>query len=274
MMVKKFLTAITLLVTATLVAANPTIEAVNNQWTFSLGKQRMDYHEYDNYDDVPTRYLDSETGSQPAFAVSYVRQMNTNAVENLYLKGAMAFAHGETRYNGYLYNSGTGVYTPYRTTTDTTTFDLEGKIGKGFAIGRQAQLTPYVNLSFHEWIRDMSDDPYGYKEIYWHYAYGVGVLGQYAFSSHLVAHLDASIGRTTLGRMWADDTDNTYHLGARPVKTLDVGLTYLIDKKWSVHGGYRLTKFEYGESPVVHGYYEPESTTKLQTIYLGLGWRY
>lgn len=261
---KKLSLAITLLSAAGFAAANPAIEAVNNQWSVSIGKQRMDYHEYDNYNQVPTRYLDSETGSQPWISASYTRQFNTNNIENLYLKASVAFAHGNTRYNGYYL----GTTTPVRSTTNTTTFDLDGKIGKGYAIGSRGQLTPYFNLSFHEWIRELSEDQ---KEYYWHYAYGVGVLGQYAFTPHFVAHVDAGIGRTTLGRMYADDIDETFHLGARPVKTLDVGLTYIVDKTWNIHGGYRLTKFEYGESPVVSGYYEPESTTKLQVFYIGFG---
>ncbi len=247
-----------------IVAANSTIEAVNNQWSVSIGRQRMDYHEYDNYNEVPTRYLDSETGSQFWVGASYVRQLNTNWTDNLYLKGSAALAHGQTRYNGYYLNT----TTPLRSTTDTTTFDLEGKIGKGYAVGSRAQLTPYLNLAFHEWLRDLSEDQ---KEYYWHFTYGVGVLGQYALSPHWVMHADAGIGRTALGRMYANDTDDTYHLGARTIYTLDVGLTYLADRKWSVHGGYRLSKFKYGESPVINGYYEPESTTKLQTIYVGVG---
>jgi hypothetical protein len=272
-MIKNFSFTTALLLVAGIATASPAIDAVNNQWTVSIGKQRMDYHEMDNYNDVPTKYLDSETGSQPWISASFSKQFNIGRFENFFLKGSLAYATGHTRYNGYLYDSMTDTYTPYRSTTDTTTFDTEIKVGKGFVLGNYVQLTPYISYAFHSWNRDMeaNDSAHGYVETYYHGAYNVGTLAQFAFTPKLVGHVDSSIGRTSGARMYADDTDDEYKLGSRTIFTVDVGLTYLVGKKWSVNGGYRLNKFSYGESPVVNGYYEPESKTKLQTIYLGVG---
>jgi hypothetical protein len=272
-MLKKISIASALLLASGATAANPAIDAVNNQWTVSVGKQRMDYHEMDNSNVVPTRYLDSETGSQPWIGATFSKQLNIRSMENIFLKASVAFASGHTTYNGYLDDPG---HTPHRGKTDTTTFDTDFKVGKGFLLGSHVQVTPYVSYGIHVWNRDMEehDKAHGSIETYSHSAYSFGTMGQFAFTPDLVLNIDGSVGRTSGGRMHSNYTDDDYELGSRTVTTLDLGLTYLAGKNWTVNGGYRLCKFSYGQSPAVNAYIEPESTTKLQTIYLGVGHKF
>lgn len=255
-------------------AAQTTIESSNRQLAFAVGRQHVDYVEYDNYGVTSNGTLDSEKGSQPAFSASYTWQGDAGSVSDLYVDVAAAYAKGKSNYDGYLQNFKTGALTPYQSRTHVSTTDFRARIGKGFGInGGAIKLTPYLAYAYHEWERDSSSDQYGYLEVYDHQSLSAGLLAQFALGQRMVASVDYSYGRTFDAQMQVEHS-TTFTLGAKPVSTLGVGLDYALSKTLHLSGRYGETRFKYGESNVIGGFLEPNSKTTLKNAYLGLGFAF
>jgi len=253
--------------------ANETIVNSNNQLSFSAGASNLNYHELDNSGVTGGSYLDSEKGTQPAFKLDLTRQGSVLGVDNIYVNTQVEFARGNTDYTGYLQDA-FGDLTPYDSRTKDTTVDVGLKVGKSFSFARvpNAQVTPYVGYSYESWIRDMSGQ-YGYKETYHHSTASVGVLGQYAFTSDLVGSTDFSYGRTFGAGLSADGIAD-FTLGNANVYSGGVGLDYAYSKAWHINGSYSIAKFDYGQSGVSDGYFEPNSRTIVQKFYVGVGYHF
>jgi hypothetical protein len=194
-------------------------------------------------------------------------------IKDLY--GSMSYAtfEGQTHYNGYLQDLNTGAITPYQSETKDRSDDYQFRFGKGFTFSdsKSVQLTPYLAYSARQWKRDSSSDPYGYHETYTHSAASFGLLTQYALTQHLVASFDANYGKTFNAKMKVEEAA-VFHLGSKPIYEVGAGLDYAIGSTWHIFGQYRYTEFRYGESPVVYGFIEPSSKTKLSQLFMGVGY--
>jgi opacity protein-like surface antigen len=249
------------------------IKASNRQMSLSIGRQHINYTEQDNYAVTSNGVLDSEKGTLTAYKVDYTLQGDGLGINDLYGSLSYAYAKGKTKYDGYIQSFATGAITPYQTETHTSTDDFQLKVGKGYGFfaNKTLQLTPYVSYSYRQWQRDTSRDPYGYLEVYDHNALALGLLAQVAITQNLVASFDASEGKTFSSKMQVEHYDE-FKLRSRPIRTYGVGLDYAFASNWHAVGSYQYTEFRYGESPVVNGFIEPDSKTKLSKIYIGAGY--
>ena len=254
--------------------ANEAIVNANNQVSLSVGASNLNYHELDDYGVTGGGYLDSEKGTQPAFKLEATRQGSVFGINNIYLSSHVQLAKGNTDYTGYLQDE-FGDLTPYTARTKDTTVDVGFKVGYAFQIPSlpNAQVTPYVAYSFQNWVRDMTPSPYGYKETYHHSTASVGVLGQYALSDRLVASADFNYGRTFGAGLSADGIAD-FTLGNSNVFGGGVGIDYAYTKAIHVNASYSISKFNFGQSDINNGYFEPNSRTIEQTFFVGLGYHF
>jgi opacity protein-like surface antigen len=277
-MLKSITVAVAVLAsTISLAHANDAIERANNQVTFSVGANHLNYREIDTTGVTGGGDLDSEKGTQAAFQFSATRQFNAFNVRDLYTQASVSYARGHTSYNGYLqgYDAlGNFVLEPFQNNTTSSTVDVNLKVGKGFRFGpaSRAQLTPYVAYGYHNWVRDMQGQ-YGYKETYSHHTLGGGLMGQYALTDRLVATVDGSAAALISPKMSAD-LFGDFTLKAKAQEQLVLGLDYAVTRNLHVSGSYRLTHFEYGHSDVNNGMYEPDSKSTQQLFLVGLGYAF
>jgi hypothetical protein len=262
--------------TISIAHAEDTISHANNQVYLNIGAQNINYHELDTTGVTGTNSLDSENGVQPAVQIGYTAQFDALNVRDLYLATSLTFARGHTSYNGYLQgydSSGNYVLEPFQNNTTSTTIDYSLKAGKTFKFGQGNRfgVTPYIAYAYHYWNRDMQGE-YGYTEHYSQSILGGGVLGQYAVTNRLVASLDLNAGATLGPKMSTGGSD--FSLGSSAQESLTLGADYALTRHLHVNGHYSLTHFQYGQSPVVNGYYEPNSRTTTQTFMVGMGYTF
>lgn len=256
--------------------ADDAIKAANRQINLNFERQKIEYHEYDTEGLTSGGWLDSENGSQNGFSIDYSHQFDAEGVSDWYFRAAFAYAKGKTDYDGYLQSAIDGSLTPWQSRTDVKTTDVDVKFGKGFRLASdRVQLTPVGAYLYHTWKRDLAPGtPYGYREDYKHSALSVGLLGQFAITSRLVASAYGSIGRTispelTIARAGKLD------LKSRNIYTMSFDLNYRITDSFDVHGGVQQTRFKYGQSDIEYGsVYEPESKSTLTNYYVGAGYSF
>lgn len=269
------LTAVAALMLASSTAfAGPAIDAANNQVRASAAYQKFDYVEFDAYNLTTDGILDSERGHQPGVATGITVQRDIAGVAKVYFSAEASRIRGNTTYTGYL--QGFDSLEPYTATTKNTITEYQVKVGKGFQFGPlgQAQVTPYVAAGSYDWVRDSSEDEFGYVERYKHKFFAIGALAQYEITPQLVASVDYQYGRTRNATMTLVEDDIQFTLGKKPIQTLAIGLDYAVSKSVRVHANYRYNKFAYGESPEVDGYLEPASKTKRDQIQVGIGYAF
>lgn len=255
--------------------ANDAIKNANNQLSVNIGAHDLSYHEIDNHGQVESGYLNSENGKQPVVKVAYTTQRDIFGINDIYLTASASIAHGDTDYDGYL--QGGAKLIPFKNTTRSTTNDLNVRLGKGFTFVEAPglQITPFIGAGYQLWVRDMLGE-YGYKEDYSHISYEAGVLAQFAVTPTIVVSADVGFGKTGNAKMTAYlDEDVKFKLGKDNKTTIGVGVDYAFTPKIHFNAGYRMTKFGYGESPVVmNAYLEPESDSKTQELTVGVGFRF
>jgi hypothetical protein len=161
----------------------------------------------------------------------------------------------------------------------TLNVDLAAKLGRSFRPTARLQLTPYVELGFHDWLRGA-----GGTENYRHAEAGGGLLAQYAVTSKLVASVDVMAGRTFGAHMTAlHGSTISASLGGTTYKRVGLGLDYAYSERWHFNAAYQYASFEYGKSDLTTGvyqgmqgeWYEPASATRQNMVTLGASyvWR-
>ncbi|HEX5126369.1 MAG TPA: hypothetical protein VFW00_06490 [Rhodocyclaceae bacterium] len=255
--------------------AQTPIKAANRELNVSVGAQKTDYFERDDHGLTGGgSVLDSEKGTQPSVKLSYTAQgdlvdESKIYVRDLYFNMSYAYSDGKTQYDGYLQNLQTGALTPYNTRTKVSTSDFQMKIGKGFVFfpSKSLQITPYASYRWRSWKRDSSSDQFGYLEQYDHSAIALGSRLQAAVTPRLVVSLDGSVGRIQNANLTVQH-ELKFELGSKPIYTAGIDFDYALNN-WHINAGYQYTRFEYGESPVVSGFFEPASRTTLYDLYAG-----
>jgi hypothetical protein len=213
--------------------------------------------------------LDTEGDWTPGVNAS-LSLMRNWIVDNAYFNAQLSYSGGSTRYVG---ETGKGGGYGSVTTNDTAkVFDSDFRIGKGFAVGDNAMLTPYFGVGSHYWRRGPFPEHYsnGYA--------GVGLLGQIAASNQLVfsgyglvgGTFDSSISVATHPGVvgWSAPLGDsaTYKLGG--------AVDYAITSNFHLNAGVDYTNFAYGRSPFVHGNVEPHSTTGNVLLKVGAGYAF
>ena len=260
--------------TLSLAHANEAIVRANNQVSVSVGAHNLDYRELDNSGVTGGGDLDTEKGTQTAFEAAVKRQGDVLGFHNIYTSMSVGVSTGHTNYSGYLQSmDGSSGLIPFDNSTSNTTTDVLVKVGKAFDFGPRAQATPYVQYGFHNWVRDMQGQ-YGYKETYSHHTLGGGVLGQYAFSPRLVGSLDANVSAILGPKMSASIFSNDFNLKAKASESVSVGVEYAFTDRLHANASYRFTHFEYGQSGVNNGAFEPDSKTNEHLFLAGLGYSF
>lgn len=253
--------------------AGDLIKDANNQIQFSVSRQHTEYYELDTFKATNNWWLDSEKGSQNGFALKGSAQTTAFGVPDVYASFEFSHYRGHTQYDGYLQGGATLI--PYQTTTSVENNDYQLKLGKGLRFNglNNVQLTPYLTYGHSDWERDSSADKYGYREVYQHGYYGVGLLAQAQVADNVLVHGDYMTGRTLGPHMLLDD-GTRFNLGEKSVSSASVGLTYSLDKNWKLTTEYRQVRFDYGISPVVGKAVEPNSRTTRDMVSVGVGYSF
>lgn len=250
------------------------IAGANNEFTLFGGLNNLDYSEHSSDSGKPST-LDSESGTQAAFGLSWTHQGSVFNIPNVYTSISGLFTSGSTSYNGYLQN-GYGRLTAYSGTTQNDSADFALRLGQAFPFGagHSLQLTPYFQYVYHHWTRQPGGQ---YDEDYSHNGLGVGVLGQYAPTPYIVLSADVNVS-AMLGAQVRLDGYPTMDLQNRPITQISLGADYAITPRVHVNGSYRYTSFNYGGStPVVENgmeVWEPDSRTRENLFLVGLSWAY
>jgi opacity protein-like surface antigen len=217
--------------------------------------------------------LDTEKGWVPGLSVTGSLMRDVGSLCHLYLMGRFSWVDGHTNY----WASGG----PVTSNVDGARVDSwDFRLGKGFDIGPNMMLTPYVGAGTRWWNR-LLNGPFGYDEVYKHGYAGGGLLFQVSPISKLVLSADGLVGSTFDASMTASlvpggttiaGLASTYPLGQKAIYmaggSADWAFTTLL------HGnvGIEYTHFAYGQSPAnAAGFLEPNSRTSTVTVSAGLG---
>ncbi|MGB9153470.1 MAG: hypothetical protein WCD70_10330 [Alphaproteobacteria bacterium] len=206
---------------------------------------------------------DSEHGMLPSIAagVSYM------GYKDLYLALEGNVSFGDANYNGAYYYYPT---TPLQGTTHETISNVDGKIGKGFALGNSEMLTPYVELGFRSWDRNLGG---GDVEDYQNFDTLAGVMLQIAPTSSLILSAYGSAGTTFAAQMTS--APDTYNLGSSGVYKIGGKIGYDLTQRVELFTTLDYDHFRYGQSAVAaDGSYEPNSNTEDTTLRVGLGYHF
>jgi opacity protein-like surface antigen len=269
--------------------ANEAITAANNELGIQVGGQNVAYHESNAAPSPlptgPDGYMDSEIGTMPSVELSYTRQGALLGLSNIYTQLSATVTTGKLEYtSGSVIKQqcsgipGTSWYCssvfPVQTSLgenhSSYEIDLGGRIGRAFELGDRAQLTPYVALGGHYWMRHA---PGAGNDIYWNGYAGAGLLAQYAVTPRLVVGLDAGVSETF--NAYSEETDTRYPLGSRPMLTASLGADYAMTRHWHVTAAYTVSHWRYGASPFESsGTYEPADWTTTQAVMVGLAYSF
>ncbi|PXX42892.1 outer membrane protein [Aquitalea magnusonii] len=255
------------------VHANETISDSNNQYTFSIGNQNMNYHEHEYIAQLNGADPDSDSGNQTTFRISKTGQSKFLGIEDFYTRYQIDYASGTNQYDGH-YN---GTFQPGQATSNASTFDASMRVGKGFTFKDYAafQLTPFAGFGMHLWHRQVGSNELN-NEAYGHLFWELGTMAQYAVNDKLVLSTDIAFGKTVAPTMVVAGT--TFHLGSSSTINFGLGADYKLNKNWHVNGRYEYSTFKYGisETHNVDGYaiHEPNSDTTIQKIYVGVGYSF
>jgi hypothetical protein len=272
-MKKQFSLALALACLATTAAhAAPSTAALNNEVRVYAGANVLDYKEYDSFNVTKDGILDSEKGTQPVMGLSLSLQGRTGPLKNVFLQVDASRTSGTTRYKGYL--QGGAELIPYENDgTVSKTTDISAKLGYALVFnGGREQITPYVAVGTHKWLRDSSGDQYGYREDYSHKFAGIGAKWQVALTPSWALESDVMAGRTSNAKMVLPAMDTTLELGSKSVTSIQVAAIHNLGARMHGHYGVEYNTFAYGISPAVNGVLEPDSKSHIVRVTFGLGY--
>jgi hypothetical protein len=245
-----------------------TIQNSNSAIWGAVGTGFFNYKEPSSPPDIP----DSEHGWNPSLAAGLSYMNNSNWYSAF--EGNVAF--GDDKYNGSTYDSNTGYYDiPYLGTTHETITNIDGKFGKGFSLGNSIMLTPYGELGFRYWDRNLGA---GQVEDYQNFDVLGGLMLQIAPTNRLILTGYGSAGTTFAGRMKTDGLDN--NLGDASMYKIGGKVGYDLTQRVELFTTLDFDHFHYVKSPWQYdanlgGYImEPTSFTDDTTMRVGLAYHF
>ena len=233
-----------------------TIRSSNSAIWGSLGSSFI------NYKEPVTPIPDSQRGwlVSGAAGVSYM----TNS--NMYFAVEGSVSDGDDRYRGayYYYPN-----VPLEATTHETVTNIDFKIGQGFALGRSVLLTPYFDLGYRYWTRELSA---AQVEDYSHFAALGGAMVQVSPLDRLVLSAYGAAGVTMGPKMEADGDE--YELGSAGIYKVGAKIGYNLTSKVEVFSTLDFDHFRYVKSGVVNGSYEPSSFSNDTAVRFGMAYHF
>jgi opacity protein-like surface antigen len=221
--------------------------------------------------------LDLEKGWVPGGSVSAYYMWNWGTACNLYVMGRFTYEHGNTTYVGALQGNPFGSLVQQ---DGATVEDFDFRLGKGFDVGTNAMLTPYLGIGTNWWKRLLTGAS-GYQEVYSHDYVGAGLLFQISPIPHLVLSANGLVGGAFNSSMTTSLTPGgfliipaTYTLGNKAVYMVGGSVDFAFTAHLHGNIGIDYTRFAYGQSALnpASGALEPNSTTRYTTVSAGLGW--
>lgn len=249
--------------------AGQAIEQANNQLRLGYVKQ-TDFESKKIFADGLNPKV--EGGSQDGFALGLSHQGTVWGIQNLYLSAELGYLTGDTDYHGF----DAVTLQPFRQghAYDYKSIDFAAKLGKGFALGTQAQFTPYVTAGYSFWRKDGEKNG-DYLDELSNRFYGLGAMLQYAVTPQWVLTLDGSYARNTSSQTeWVRDGVTLKH-DNKYTKQWGVGVNYSVNQQWSVFANWRWAQRKFGVSGVEsHGWHERASVTKSQQVQIGAAYSF
>lgn len=251
------------------------IAAANNQWYLDFAGTHMDYKEFrDVFLQGPgPDILDTEKGWLPGAQTSFTVQRDWLGVHNLYFNGTFTWTHGtETHGEANPFFNGQSIHSDLK--------DWDFRLGKGFEIAPNVQLTPYAAAGTHWWQRTFNTVG-GYAEQYHHSYAGAGLLGQWAPAPGWVLSAYGTVGGTFGSHLETQNipggfpiVPQTFTLGNSVIYLAGASADYAITKQWHANVGVDYVNFKYGESALnlPQGNFEPTSRTQNFTVKAGFGY--
>ncbi len=254
--------------------ARADIAAIRSEDNAVFGSLGGSYYNYKEYNDDGSS-ADTERGWLPDLkgGISYLGADNAKGLaRNLYLEGDGLVDFSTANYNGHLLFTGA----PAQGTTKETIWEMNGRIGRGFPIGKYVMLIPYGQVGYRYWDRNLGQ---GQVEDYDNVKLMGGLMAQVAPTSSLVLSMSMAGGQTISPKMNAKDINADFTLTEKPIWEGELKAGYALSQHLEMFGAFDYTQFSYGRSGLVTGndgnqYFEPNSKTKQYTSRLGLAYRY
>ena len=217
--------------------------------------------------------LDTEKGNVPGFAIN-VSIMQDWLFGNDYLAASYSQNNGNTNYTGSYIGSSKG-YGSVTASDPATLIDYSLRYGKGFALGNQWMVTPFVEVGSHQWNRNLNT----YQETYTNGYYGAGLLGQVALTKDIVITANGLIGNTVNSNINISGIGfNGGALGNSSIYRIGISGDYAFTRSFHGNIGIDYVSFSYGQSAGTkvgkYVYYEPPSTTQYTTYKVGVSYNF
>ncbi|MDD4616359.1 MAG: hypothetical protein PHW76_04480 [Alphaproteobacteria bacterium] len=227
-----------------------TIRNSNSAFYGSLGLGFLNYKER-----IPV-YTDSERGLMPAVGLG-ISYMSPNSNMWYALDGSMTI--GDENYRGWLidYSASPVSYTPYEGTTHTMILRADGKIGKGIELSKSVMLTPYFDVGFRYWSRDLET----FVEKYQHLETLLGLMAQWSPTQRVVLTTYGAAGVQFLGNMHALDRD--FEPGSAGVYKAGAKVGFNLTKRWELFTALDYDYFRYTASDPVGPSLSPSDPTMI-----------
>jgi hypothetical protein len=246
-----------------------TIRGSDNSFWGSMGSSFFNYKESTS---ATGQIPDSQHGLLPSFAAG-VNYMGDN--NNIYFALDGSLSLGKDLYKGAIYDKITSSYdVPYETITRETITAIDGKIGKGFAFWDSVMITPYVDIGFRYWDRNLGD---GSSEDYDNFDALGGAMAQFSPLDRLTLSAYGATGLTFAGRM--ETAGTTFNLGSAGVYKLGGKIGYNLTQHVELFTSLDYDHFHYVKSGVEQitpweYAFEPSSATSDTAVRLGLAYHF
>lgn len=247
----------------------------NRYIELSAGQHQQNYREQDTGGLTADGILDTETGHQDHISAALRWQTASGWLLNLQAQRET----GATDYKGYL-QSGNGSLTPFRTTSGNIASSYAAQLGYALnsanwaAVPENWQLVPLVQISQHDWQRNLAQ----YSETYRYSAWAAGAMLQWQARLGTLLELQLLSGRTGS----ADVNVQTLNFAAQQpggsmrqwhiALSQDVGLLANAPslQGWRVLARYSKTTIAHDASPIVNGLQAPPNQHKSSAWVLGV----
>jgi hypothetical protein len=260
---KQYISATTFAILLVLFTVQPakadmeTIHSADNAFWLSGGTSLLNYKE--SISPLP----DSEHGWLSSFA-SGVSLLTNN---NLYLALESSATFGNDKYNGAFLFSPT---VPITSTTNDVITTIDGRIGKAFPIANKFLLTPYAELGWRYWNRDLGQ---GDVENYNNFDSLFGLMLQIAPTDRIVLTVYGSGGETFDATMKTGG--DTFDLGDAAMYKLGGKVGFNFTQRLEMFTSLDFDHFHYIQSPVLpDGFLEPSSKTSDTAIRVGVAYHF
>jgi hypothetical protein len=248
------------------------IRAADNAVSLDLGGSYLDYTETQG-----GATLDTEKGWLPTIGLSFGMLAFPEApIGNLYLHLDGRASLGSSHYNGGLCDQ-FGNCTPYQSSTNDKIFSGDGQLGRAFTLGHYFMLTPFAEIGYRYWSRDLTGTG-GYTEHYYNWDAMGGLLAQLSPTPHWVFSLSGAAGKTfdaSMSTYGITGSNETFNLGSEVAWRVQAKAGYRITDRLELTTTAEFSDLAFGASAVdANGYYEPDSTTHQTTLLVGVAWHF